>query len=282
MAKQLNIDLLRTFHAVARFGRFNEAAEHVHRSASTVTTQIQKLEDQVGQRLFSRSNQGVDLTLYGRKLLGETTEFLKSHDRLLISLMPQRMQGKIRLGVPDTYAPAFIQEFLPRLIADNPLLQLEIEARTSGELLNLFMANQLDLTITVSAQPLAQGERLGPVQPLWVAAEHFDYPPNAPLPITVPIAGCPYRAAALQALTDHGIFHRLLMESPNSTAVEACIRSGVAVGLIEESRMGEGLTQVIAGVELPPLPMHHLYLLCDSSNALALHVYEQVKDSFSV
>ena len=282
MAKQLNIELLRTFHAVARFRRFNEAAEHVHRSASTVTTQIQKLEDQVGQRLFSRSNQGVELTLYGNKLLGETTEFLKSHDRLLISLMPQRMQGKIRLGVPDTYAPAFMQEFLPVLIADNPLLELEVEARTSGELLNLFMANRLDLAITVTAHPLAQGERLGPVQPLWVAAEHFSCAANGALPITVPVAGCPYRAAALQTLKDHGIYHRVLLESPNSTAVEACIRSGVAVGLMEASRMGEGLTHVIEGFALPPLPAHHLYLLCDTSNALALHLYEQVKHGFHI
>ncbi|WP_338476745.1 LysR family transcriptional regulator [Pseudomonas khavaziana] len=274
MTKQLNIELLRTFHAVARFRRFNEAAEHVHRSASTVTTQVQKLEDQVGQRLFSRSNQGVELTLYGQKLLGETTEFLKSHDRLLISLMPQRMQGKIRLGVPDTYAPAFIQEFLPRLIADNPLLELEIEARTSGELLNLFMANQLDLAITVSAHPLAQGERLGAVQPLWVATKGFNSPPSAPLPVTVPITGCPYRAAALQSLRDYGIYHRLLLESPNSSAVEACIRSGVAVGLMEQSRMGEGLIHMS---ELPPLPAQHLYLMCDTSNALALHVHEQIR-----
>ncbi|ELQ15761.1 LysR family transcriptional regulator [Pseudomonas fluorescens BRIP34879] len=274
MPRQLNIELLRTFHAVARFRRFNEAAEHVHRSASTVTTQIQKLEDQVGQRLFSRNNQGVELTLYGTKLLGDTTEFLKSHDRLLISLMPQRMQGKIRLGVPDTYASAFIQAFLPRLIADNPLLELEIEARTSGELLNLFMANQLDLAITVSAQPLAQGERLGEVQPLWVAAQHFSCPPNAPLPVTVPIAGCPYRAAALQALKDHGIYHRLLLESPNSSAVEACVRSGVAVGLMEASRMGDGLMQM---TDLPVLALQHLYLLCDTGNALALHVHEQVR-----
>jgi DNA-binding transcriptional LysR family regulator len=48
MSKQLNVDLLRTFHAVARFRRFNEAAQHVHRSASTVTTQIQKLEALIG------------------------------------------------------------------------------------------------------------------------------------------------------------------------------------------------------------------------------------------
>lgn len=196
--------------------------------------------------------------------------------------MPQRMQGKIRLGVPDTYAAAFMQECLPQLIADNPLLELEVEARTSGELLNLFMANRLDLAITVTAQPLAQGERLGPVQPLWVAAEHFSCAANGALPITVPVAGCPYRAAALQTLKDHGIYHRILLESPNSTAVEACIRSGVAVGLIEESRMGEGLTQTIAGFALPPLPVHHLYLLCDTSNALALHLYEQVKHGFHI
>lgn len=224
----------------------------------------------------------MELTLYGQKLLGETTEFLKSHDRLLISLMPQRMQGKIRLGIPDTYAPAFIEEFLPQLIAENPLLELEVEARTSGELLTLFMANQLDLTLTVSAQPLAQGERLGPVQPLWVAAEHFNCAPNAPLPITVPVSGCPYRAAALQVLKAHGVYHRVLLESPNSSAVEACIRSGVAVGVIEESRMGQGLTHVIAGFALPPLPVHHVYLLCDTSNALALHLYEQVKHGFHI
>jgi hypothetical protein len=85
-------------------------------------------------------------------------------------------------------------------------------------------------------------------------------PPNVPLPITVPIAGCPYRAAALQALKDHGIYHRVLLESPNSSAVEACVRSGVAVGLMEESRMGEGLRQM---TELPALHTQHLYLLCD-------------------
>ena len=117
-------------------------------------------------------------------------------------------------------------------------------------------------------------ERLGPVQPLWVAAEHFSYPPNAALPITVPVVGCPYRAAALQALKDHGIFHRVLLESPNSSAVEACARSGVAVGLMEESRMGEGLMHM---TELPPLPAQHLYLLCDTGNALALHLHEQVR-----
>lgn len=282
MNKQLNIDLLRTFHAVARFRRFNEAANHVHRSASTVTTQIHKLENLVGQRLFSRNNKGVELTMYGKKLLSETTDFLKSHDRLLASLTPQRMQGKIRLGLPDSYAPAFMRDFLPQLIADNPLLELEVEARSSGELSMMFSREQVDLALIVSAQPLEQGERLGAIQPVWVVAEHFQRPEQAPLPIAVQLSGCPYRESALRVLKEHGVYYRILLESASSTAVEAAIMCGLAVGLIEEERMVAGLTQVIPGVQLPGLSPHQVYLLSDSGNHLALHLHEQVKKGFRI
>lgn len=140
-----------------------------------------------------------------------------------------------------------------------------MEARSSGELLSLFSVKCLDLALIVSAQPLEQGERLGAIQPLWVAAAHFKHPLQAPLPIAVQLSGCPYRAAAIRALKERGIYYRVLLESASSPAVEACIRSGMAVGLVEESRIGKGLIREIAGVELPPLPMHHLYLLGDSS-----------------
>lgn len=282
MSKQLNIDLLRTFHAVARFRRFNEAANHVHRSASTVTTQIQKLEDLVGQRLFSRSNQGVELTMYGKKLLNETTDFLKSHDRLLASLSPQRMLGKIRLGLPDSYAPAFMRDFLPQLIAENPLLELELEARSSGELLTMFSREQIDLALIVSAQPLEQGEHLGSIKPVWVVSKLFKTPTQAPLPIAVQLTGCPYRASAIRALKEHAIYYRILLESASSTAVEAAIMCGLAVGMIEESRITADLTKTIPGVQLPELPQHHIYLLSDSANHLALHLHEQLKKSFRI
>ncbi len=280
--QRLNIDLLRTFHAVARFRSFKEAANHVHRSASTVTTQIHKLEELVGQKLFNRNNQGVELTMYGKKLLSETTDFLKSHDRLLASLTPQPMHGRIRLGLPDSYAPAFMRDFLPMLIADNPLLELEVDARSSGELLAMFSRKQVDLALVVSAHPLEQGERLSDIQPVWVVAEHFKAPEQSPLPIAVQLTGCPYRESAVRALKEHGVYYRIMLESASSPAVEACVLGGLAVGMIEESRMTAGLTRIIPGAALPDLPAHHLYLLSDSSNHLALHLHEQVKAGFSI
>jgi len=65
--QRLNIDSLRTFHAVARFRRFKRLQTRSSQRL-TVTTQIHKLEELVGQKLFNRNNQGVELTMYGKKL----------------------------------------------------------------------------------------------------------------------------------------------------------------------------------------------------------------------
>lgn len=44
MATTLDIDLLRTFHAVVRIGKFSAAAEQLHKSPAAVSVQIQRLE----------------------------------------------------------------------------------------------------------------------------------------------------------------------------------------------------------------------------------------------
>lgn len=281
MTKGLDVNLLRTFHAVARFGRFKAAAAHVHRSASAVTAQIQKLESELGRTLFIRNNQGVELTRAGRHLLADTREFLLLHDKLLASMSPQRIAGNIRVGVPDGYAAQFVSEFLPQLIAANPRLEVEVEARSSAELLDMFARQQLDLTLAVSRQKLDQGELLFMTQPQWVAAAGFEHDKRMPVPIALQLQGCPYRESALQELRTHDIEYRILFESSNWQAVEACLRSGLAVGIMEQVP-GDGALPVPAGILFPALPAHGVYLLADSAHLLVLPIRDIVKTTFRV
>ena len=65
----LDLDVLRTFIAVARTGEFKQAAEIVCRSQGAVSMQMKRLEEQVGSELMQRNNQGVELTEAGRTLL---------------------------------------------------------------------------------------------------------------------------------------------------------------------------------------------------------------------
>jgi len=277
MGKALDIDVLRTFQAVARLGRFKDAADYVHRSPSAVTTQIQKLEEKVGQQLFARSNQSVELTSAGRHLLGEATRFLMAHDRLLATLSSQQITGKVRLGVPDGYAANLMSDFLPVFVASNPKLELEAVACSSAELIDLFARQRLDLAVAVSSEHWQQGEWLRTTQPRWAAAPGFEYDASRLLPLALQLKGCPYREAALQALKAHGIAYRILLESANWHAVLACMRSGLAVGIVEGLDSGDTSLAFMEGRGLPALPEHHLYLLTDTSHHVALQLNEMLK-----
>ena len=114
----------------------------------------------------------------------------------------------------------------------------------SAELIDLFSRQQLDVAVVVSQNALEHGEWLRSTRPRWAAAPGFSFDPSRPLPLVLPLKGCPYREAALQALKAQGIPYRILLESANWPAVLACMKSGLAVGIVE----GDGACRCIAGM----------------------------------
>ena len=64
-----SLRLLSGFEAAARLGSFSRAAEELYLSQSAISHQIQQLEEQLGQPLFSRVGRGVELTVAGEVLL---------------------------------------------------------------------------------------------------------------------------------------------------------------------------------------------------------------------
>ena len=54
MARMLDLELLRSFVSVIDSGGFTRAGERVHRTQSTVSQQIKRLEDDIGQPLLNR------------------------------------------------------------------------------------------------------------------------------------------------------------------------------------------------------------------------------------
>ena len=66
----LELDILKTFVAIAETGNFTTAAETVYRTPSAVSMQIKKLEEMLGCVLFLRDARSVSLTPKGEVLLG--------------------------------------------------------------------------------------------------------------------------------------------------------------------------------------------------------------------
>lgn len=134
MANTLDIDLLRTFHAVVRIGKFSALAEQLHKSPAAVSVHIQRLETVAGGRLLNRDNQSISLTALGRRLLNSTAELLRTHDQVLAELHGPDLAGRITLGVPDEYAAHVIRDILPMFSAAWPNVVLELRTGPSHAL----------------------------------------------------------------------------------------------------------------------------------------------------
>lgn len=260
MPDTLPIELLRTFHAVVRTGKFSAAAEHLYKSPAAVSTHIQRLEAVAGGRLLHRDNQSVALTTLGKRLLASTVELLRAHDRALAELQGTRIAGRLTLGVPDEYADRIIREILPMFSAAWPNVMLALKMGTSDMLKEEVARGKLDMAVVVQPHEavIPDALLLMTTTPVWAGPVNADMTFFDPLPLAVYDTPCVYRKAMITALEADGRDARIILESHSSQAVHACVEAGLAVSVIDRAKVTERM-QILDN--LPAIPDHHILLL---------------------
>ncbi|MEB0042220.1 MULTISPECIES: LysR substrate-binding domain-containing protein [unclassified Pseudomonas] len=274
MANTLDIDLLRTFHAVVRFGQFLAASAFLNRSPSAVSLHVRRLEDVVGGQLFERDNQTVALTPLGRRFALHTAQLLRLHDQVLDSFSHPVASGRVRLGISEEYAGALLHCTLPSLTTHFPHIELEIETGSSGRLRTRLTRGQLDLALVVEPMGVPSPDHqpartFGTTQPIWVAAHQYRIDSTRPVPLALHGKGCPYRAVAIDALAHAQRRWRTVVMSAGGMALEMTISAGLAIGIIDRARIGTDMRELTLDDGFPELPLHELKLMKAPGNASA-------------
>src|ERR1700680_3719682 len=97
----MELELLRSFVAVAECGGFHRAAERLNLTQSTVSQQIKRLELETKQPLFRRTTRSVALTDDAEMLLGDARRLLQLEEAARQRLAVPRLSGTVRLGVVE-------------------------------------------------------------------------------------------------------------------------------------------------------------------------------------
>ncbi len=111
----LDLDVLRTFVAIAETGSFTTAANAVFRTPSAVSMQIKKLEDILGRSVFARDARSVSLTTDGEMLLGYARRLLSINREVVSKFIIPEIVGAVRLGSPDDYGERVLPQELRTL-----------------------------------------------------------------------------------------------------------------------------------------------------------------------
>jgi LysR family transcriptional regulator, hydrogen peroxide-inducible genes activator len=146
---------LRYFAAVARTGTFSQAARECRVAQPSLSQQIIKLEEELGERLFERTQRKALLTPAGSLLLPQAASILEAA-RLVhqeIREMGGQVRGKILLGALPTIAPYFLPEIIRSFRKKYPAVELVLHEDTTHQLLRALEENELDLALISDAPP---------------------------------------------------------------------------------------------------------------------------------
>lgn len=175
----MELHQLRYVVAVARTGNFSRAAAQCHVAQPSLSQQIRKLEDELGERLFDRLKTTARLTAAGEALRARALRILAEVDAAQRDATESRAlaRGRVALGILPTVAPYFLPRVLPAFHAAHPGLEIVVQEDTTAQLLNLVAACELDLA--VASLPLRDARFRA--EPLFTEELRVALPPGHPL-----------------------------------------------------------------------------------------------------
>ena len=259
--RTLDIDLLRTLVVIAETRNISRAAERLLRNQSTVSLQLKRLEEAVGQRLFERTPRRIAPTAYGELLLGYARQILLLNDEVVARVSEPEVVGSVRLGVPEDFATMYLPSILGEFAKSHPLVTLEVTCELTLTLMQGFRDGRYDLVL-VKREPTARGPavRVWREPLVWVSGEGYRLPRGGPLPLVVSPEPCVYRKRATEALTRKGRPWRIAYSCASLAGAQAAVRAGLGLTVLPKAMVPPGL-QMADGRGLPDLRETEIALL---------------------
>ncbi|MEM1058693.1 MAG: hydrogen peroxide-inducible genes activator [Verrucomicrobiota bacterium] len=154
----MEIHQLRYVAMVARTHNFCRAAELCHITQPSLSQQIKKLENELGERIFERSRRGATLTRFGRRLLPKIQASLSSLQDLenLAHDQEQEVAGELTFGAIPTIAPYFMPPLVQACAKAHPGMQLQLVENTTETLVEKLLAGEIDCAMMSRPHPHEQ------------------------------------------------------------------------------------------------------------------------------
>ncbi len=266
----LDIDLVRTFAAIADLRSFTKAAAVLRRQQSTISLQIRRLETLVGERLLERSPQGVALTAEGESFLEYARKMLDLNDEIISRVREPKMHGIVRLGAPEDFATRHLPNVLSRFAQAYPHVALEVTCDLTMNLIDRHKSGGYDLTLIKRERSIeVAGLRVWREPLVWVSGG-LDIKSASTLPLAVSPRPCVYRKRATEALDRARRPWRIAYTCGSLAGTLAAVKARLGVTVLPKDMVPPDL-EVIDGKPLPDLKDTEIALLEAQRLSLPAH-----------
>ncbi|GAB2817589.1 LysR family transcriptional regulator [Actinocorallia aurea] len=240
---------LECFVVVAEELHFGRAAARLGMAQPPLSQRIQRLEGELGTRLFDRSSRRVALTETGRLLLDDARELLSHVERIRGIAFRAGERAVLRAGIPEDLDGRVVAALIGAYRDVRPDLPLDLRPASTAEHLRALAEGLLDVAVVrhpCDVSGLALGPMLG--QPLGVLLPEGSALAASPvLPLAelrghdlVVDLGAVPPADLLAACAPHGFAPEAVHESPHPQFTLGLVLAGTAVALVPRARTVPG------------------------------------------
>ena len=231
----LDLELLRSFVSVVDAGGFTRAGKRVHRTQSTVSQQIKRLEEDIGQPLLNRTAKDVTPTEAGERLLSYARRLLSLAEEARDVVARPGYEGAVRLGIPEDFAAYRLAKLLAAFSRAHPGLRLDVRADQSVYLRRDLERGDLDLALLKRDPSEKGGIAAWPERVHWVTSKsHPRDTKDGSVPLIGFPAGCLYRARAIHALESAGRTWHMAYTSSSLAGIQAAVAAGMGLSILSE------------------------------------------------
>ena len=258
----LDLDLLKTLVCVVDERSFTRAAERVHRTQSTVSQQILRLEEGVGHALLQRDRTGknVSPTERGEILAGYARRLLALAQEAEDALAGPSALEAVRIGLPEDFDALRITAILSGYLAIAPQVRLETTSGMSVDLQRALADGSIDMALLKREPGGGPCIAAWPESLVWaVGATHALSVDEAQLALFP--QGCIYRLRAMRTLDTAGKRWRIVFGSHSLAGIQAAVSSGLAVSVLPTSALRADHRVLGPADGYPSLPSSELALV---------------------
>lgn len=138
--------------AVDSWRHFASAADHCFVTQPTLSMQIQKLEEELGLKIFDRSKQPVMPTEAGTEIIEQARKILQERNSLLETVQQKKgiLTGELRIGIIPTLAPYLLPLFVQSFTKKYPAIKLVVQELMTELIIERLREGKIDVGILVT------------------------------------------------------------------------------------------------------------------------------------
>lgn len=142
--------------AVYRFKHFAKAADQCGVTQPTLSSMIQKLEEELGVKLFDRKANPVKPTTIGMEVIEQAWKVLVRANKLKETVEENRLSllGTFRIAVLPTIAPYLVPRFFPQLLTEHPEMDVRVVEMNTAKMRKALAHGDIDAAILTNVKGL--------------------------------------------------------------------------------------------------------------------------------